>query len=236
MIVSSQYRFLFIHINRTGGTSIEQALRPFANQPRRTAWTRFLTRWRLLRDPQHAFYPPHLTARMAKRWLPDPLFDAYFSAAFIRNPYSWLVALYNAIQTSEGHRYQKRIARMSGFPEYIDWEIRRHKRSQSAFVTDRQGRLMVDFIGRFETLQDDFQKLCAEIGLTPPPLPHAATRRPHADYRTYYDDATREKVARHWRFDIESFGYDFDGLVDPQRLPPRRRQHRSALSFVPGLP
>jgi hypothetical protein len=118
---------------------------------------------------------------------------------------------------------------MSGFPEYVDWEIRRNKRSISRFVTDPDGRLMVDFIGRFENLHNDFNRLCLTIGIAPMELLHAKTQRPHADYRSYYTDETREKVARHWKRDIEAFGYDFDGLIDPLRLPPRRRAPKPEL-------
>jgi hypothetical protein len=223
MILSTQYRFIFIHINRTGGTSITQSLRPYSTQPVRSPWTRFLTRYGLLRNVERANFPPHWTAQKIKQRLPRGLFDDYLTAAFVRNPFSWIVALYNAIEKSNGHRYQARVAGMSGFPKYVDWEIRRNKRSISRFVTDPDGRLMVDFIGRFENLHEDFSRLCQTIGLAPIELPHAATRRPHADYRSYYNDETREKVAHHWKQDIEAFGYNFDGLADPARLPPRQR-------------
>lgn len=228
MILSTRYRFIFIHINRTGGSSISETLRPYGIQPTRTPWTRFLTRYGLIRDIEQSNFPPHLFARDIEKKLSPPVFEAYLSAAFVRNPYSWLVALYNAIQKSEGHRHQRRVAGMSGFPEFVEWEIRRNKRFISRYVTDAEGRLMVDFIGRFENLHVDFDRLRRAIGLDPIELPHAQTRRPHADYRTYYTDAIREKVARHWKTDIESFGYDFDGLVDPERLPPRRRPSKCA--------
>jgi hypothetical protein len=229
MILSTRYRFIFLHINRTGGGSISETLRPFGTHPAHSYWTRFLTRYGLIRNLERANFPPHITARMIEKRFPRGLFETYLSAAFVRNPYSWIVALYNAIQLSKGHRYQSRVARMSGFPEYVDWEIRRNKRSISRFVTDMEGRLMVDFIGRFENLHLDFKRFCQVVGLNSLELLHAKTRRPHADYRTYYNDETREKVAHHWKRDIEGFGYDFDGLIDPHRLPPRRRAPKAEL-------
>jgi hypothetical protein len=101
------------------------------------------------------------------------------------------------------------------FAQYVDWEIARHKRSLSAYMTDKDGSIMVDFVGRFENLHLDFERLCALFGLPALELLHAKTLRPHEDYRSYYDDATREKVARHWKADIDRFGYTFDGLIDP---------------------
>ena len=144
------------------------------------------------------------------------MYDSFLTAAFVRNPWSWLAALYNAVRTSEGHRDQKRVADMS-FAEYLDWEIARNRRSLLRHVADRDGRIMVDFLGRFENLHEDFVRLCRIIGIGPQELPHASTQRPHADYREYYDDATRWKVAEHWARDIETFGYEFDGVTPAGR-------------------
>ena len=43
---------------------------------------------------------------------------------------------------------------------------------QSDFVCDADGRLLMDFVGRFETLQADFDAVCGSIGLPPTPIPH----------------------------------------------------------------
>jgi hypothetical protein len=35
----------------------------------------------------------------------------------------------------------------------------------------------------------------------------------HRDYRSYYDEETKQMVANHWKEDIERFGYTFDGII-----------------------
>ena len=212
MLVSTSHRFVFIHINRTGGTSITQALQPFSvPRPTSRVWRR-VTRYGLLRDPQRMDFPPHTPARVARRRLPGGLYDAYLSAAFVRNPWSWLPALYNAIMKSEGHRHRQRVLRMSGFSDFVDWQVSRGQRTIENYVIDDEGRVMVDFVGRFENLRGDFAELCRRIGVGDLILPHARTRRDHPDYREYYDSATRDKVGEYWKGDIERFGYEFDGV------------------------
>jgi hypothetical protein len=82
---------------------------------------------------------------------------------------------------------------------------------QSDYLIDLHGDLVVDFIGRYERLEEDFAEACRRIGIAQPELAHrrrAADRR--QDYRSYYSDGTAELVARHFARDIERLGYSFD--------------------------
>lgn len=99
---------------------------------------------------------------------------------------------------------------MRGFPEYVDWEIGRGKRRQHPYLLDRDGRWLVDYIGRFERLADDAARIFDAIGVELGPLPRVGqfTRR---DYREFYDESSRRKVETAWARDLELFGYDFDG-------------------------
>ena len=106
-----------------------------------------------------------------------------------------------------------------GFGAYVEWEIRRNKRALHTYLVDRRGDLLVDTVGRFERLEEDADRIFGSLDVELAPLPRVGqfTRR---DYREFYDDATRHKVAGHWACDLELFGYAFDGLVE-DRFPPR---------------
>jgi len=76
--------------------------------------------------------------------------------------------------------------------------------------------LLVDAVGRFESLEEDFSQICRRLGLSAN-LPHA-NRSSHRDYRFYYTDRTIEYVADRCRDDISRFGYAFDDAADQTRL------------------
>ena len=104
----------------------------------------------------------------------------------------------------------------------------RHVMQQSDFVFDEVGNSLVNFVGRFENLHEDFDHVCGEIGLPCGPLRHievsGARRTPLVllkrfldlskqarlpSYRDYYSKRARHLVAERYAADIKNFGYRF---------------------------
>jgi hypothetical protein len=205
-----------LHVPRTGVSSIIAALDDslFVRAPQ-TRVNKVMSRyvWFVRRPVERTAFRVHETARHVRRLLPASEFEDYRKVVFVRNPYSWLVSLYELVLQSPRHRHHRIVSAMPGFSAYVDWEIRRNKRLQYPYLVDRSGRLLVDDVGRFESLAEDAARIFALLGVPLKPLPEVGrfTRR---DYREFYDDATRRKVALHWARDLELFEYDFDGAVD----------------------
>ena len=64
------------------------------------------------------------------------------------------------------------------------------------------------FVGRFETLEEDWARLCEKLSLDVK-LPHRGKRRDPKHYREYYDEETRRMVEEVHAVDLEKYGYSF---------------------------
>jgi len=218
MLLSLRYNFLFVHIAKTGGTSIRDSLW-------RYKWTdpyrlpQFLCS-RLSAMTGHrigAKFPRHAKLIAAKEMLPREVFERLFKFAFVRNPWDLQVSSYHHIRRERPDV----ITHIDSFEAFLRWKFDPARppqyhadmsvELQSDYLIDLHGNSLIDFVGRYEFLHDDFEEACRRIGITCPILPHARKARDRQrDYRAYYNDATAELIAQHYGPDIERFGYRFD--------------------------
>jgi hypothetical protein len=224
MRISYSKQFILLHLPRTGVSSVIAALddelfvraaptRLNKLMSKALPWAPWPT--------QRIYFRAHESARHVRRLVPARIFDGFQKIAFVRNPFSWLVSLYELVLQSPRHRHHSMLAAMNGFSDYVDWEIARNKRLQFHYLADRRGNWLIDWLGRYERLAADAAAIFGAIGVPIEPLPHVGrfTRR---DYREFYAAPTRRKVEAHWARDLELFGYDFEGLIDPDApLEPR---------------
>jgi chondroitin 4-sulfotransferase 11 len=202
MVISDRKRFIFIHIPKTAGMSITRALKQAAPDA-------------LNRLPGVAGGPQpqrHLFAVELRRQIGEKRWPSYFSFAFVRNPWARLVSWYNMCLERPTNRfmlYVKENART--FDDFLllsDDLAQRTRLNQVDYVIDEAGNQIVDFIGRYETISQDFTKICAKLAIRPL-LPHInATSR--VDYRQYYTPTSQRLVAERFRPDIERFDYSFN--------------------------
>ncbi len=205
---SHRHRFVFIHVFKAAGISVRQALEPYAYRPDGSFWRRLRRRLGLAAPEPLAALGPHAFAADVRAALPEKTFRRYFKFAFVRNPWDWQVSWYHYIRQSPSHYLHDVVSRMRDFDEYVTWRVDNDRRLQRDFVVDARGRLLVDFLGRFERLEEDFAAVCAHIGIRGA-LPHSNRSR-HRDYRWYYTDRTRELVELAWAEDVEAFGYRYE--------------------------
>jgi hypothetical protein len=224
MLLAPGQRFLFVHIAKTGGTSVRAAL---ARQRWRDPWywPIFLcARFSHLSGHRLALkLPRHAKIIAAKELLPHAVFQELFKFAFVRNPWDLQVSSYHHIRRERphylgGHHNFSDFLRWKLDPErpyqyHVDTSIER----QSDYLIDLDARPCVDFIGRYEQLDADFAHVCRHLGLHHRPLPHRRRAPDRArDYRHYYSDETAEWIARHFARDIAWFGYQFDPARAPE--------------------
>lgn len=150
--------------------------------------------------------------------------SAYWRFAFVRDPYDRLVSCYSEKIRSDGperlfvngvHRGLLRYGRFKygmSFAEFArevsripDADADPHFRSQSSFLVDGKGELVVDFVGRFESLQEDLSRVASKLNVEME-LPHLLkSKRDGA--AAYYDPITRALVWERYAEDFRLLGY-----------------------------
>lgn len=201
--------FVFVHVPRTAGSSIVRALQPHCLPQNNSMRGRLIYRLRLPALWQQCHFRHHQSMHAINARFPASVRARLLSFAFVRNPYDWLVSLYEYQRQANTHRKHTSIRDMD-FSTYVRHEIARNKRHQWPLLCSPEGQPLIQTVGRYENLQRDFKTICQHLGLTKVTLPHVNHSR-HRSYQDYYDDQLRAAVARHWRTDLNMFGYDFSG-------------------------
>lgn len=204
-MISDAKKFLFIHIQKTGGTSLRTCLKA------------------LIPDlEEYRGYQYHARLSDALRQNPRLRHHEYHTAAFVRNPWDRLVSWYVEMVTNTnagggGNLIRQGVlSRARSFEEFIkycpDLVSRAGRRpfslNQIDYLTNANGDVAVDFVGRFENFEEDAATLIRSLDLPDVRIPHL-NRSQHDGYRAYYTEKTREIVRARFRRDIEEFGYEF---------------------------
>lgn len=216
MLLSLKYNFLFVHIAKTGGTSVRSALSRY--RYRGLYGLPMFIANKLDQVTGHrigAKFPRHAKAIAAKEMLPAELYGGLFKFVFVRNPWDLQVSSFFHIRRER----PEVVAKVDTFEQFIrlkfdperpwNYMLDTSKELQRDYVVDLHGNLIVDFIGHYESLQEDFDAVCERIGVPRVALPHKRKAEGRDDFRRYYNDETAEIVAAHYRPDIETFGYRF---------------------------
>jgi hypothetical protein len=227
-VICHPFKCVFVHVPKTAGQSVEQFF-----------MDRLGLDWKLDREKlllQHNDDPALGTEKLAHLsaseyvscgHLGQPDFSAYFKFGFVRNPWTRILSEYRYRNYFHHRSFKDFIFNKMPKPGFDDKY--RHVMPQYDLLYDQSGNLLVDFVGRFETLQADFDQVCEQLEIKDSRLPH----RNRSDKKSrdlkrksrnvlfmngenqlsgltdFYDDETREAVAEYYRIDIETFGYEF---------------------------
>lgn len=144
-----------------------------------------------------------------------------FVVAFVRNPFDRLVSAFFHLQRGGLNELDRvdadNYTRIYGdnFASFVRNELvseapsalsQIHFRPQRDWLIDQKGQLLVDFLGRFETIEADADRLAEMLGFRANQMPRLNLGR-HAPYYDLYDADTQAIVARAYRKDFEIFGY-----------------------------
>jgi len=217
---------LFVHIPKTAGQSIEQ----YFIDRLGLSWES--DRDHLLlgnnNDPTKGTEKlSHLSAEEYVRcgYIDAAEFDQMYKFSFVRNPWERIVSEYRYRNYFRHRSFRDFLLHRLPAP---DWDDKyRHIMPQYGMLHDQKGRLLVDFVGRFESLQTDFDQVCRQLELQDSQLPHRNPSDKKSrnlkrrlrnwlylngenskdNYLQFYDEETISIVGNLYQKDIEAFGY-----------------------------
>ena len=189
-MINHEHKFIFIHIPRTGGSSIESQFNFFLPSG-----------------------PKHWILNDWKKYLEPEIFDSYFKFSFVRNPWDFIISKYMSSYFSFNNR-GGRIGKKAGktlkyFLEHYKTPKHEHGETFHDYFKPEQ----MDFIGRFENRENDLNYISKKIGLDIDTKTHIKKiqmlDKNKKHYTYYYDEETKQIVAEKYKKDIEYFGYKF---------------------------
>jgi len=193
---------IFIHVPKTGGSSIANV---FSNLPDNVQ-----------RINPYIRLHEHIKAKEIRDIIGSKMWESYYSFAFVRNPWDLMVSCYHWwLQRADIKCFRQdiyNIKAMENFSCFIESKygtkmINECKGNLYNWISD-EGEVIVDYVGKFENLQNDFDQICLNLNMDYIHLPHVnKTKRAH--YRHYYNNKTKKLIAERFYKTIEVFNYEY---------------------------
>ena len=186
---------IFIHIPKVAGTSITKTLGGSRAQRNHLPW--------------YVYY----TANQG-------FFEQSFKFSFVRNPWDRALSAYNYLKAGGNQNSDLRAAKMiseyDGFDDFIInglWEgkFRDHLMfiPQSNFIVNGEQELVVDFLGRFENLEEDFKRVLGLVGINKKLL-RTNSSKAAKNYRCFYQNSRSvEIISQVYIQDVKMFSYQY---------------------------
>jgi len=179
----------------------------------------------------------HLTSKEIINTISKKSWNKYFKFAFVRNPWSRAVSEWSYLCRESRKSFKNHTLKdfllERGFFQDIKFKKgpgnrASHFKDQYSF-THNNYQLALDFVGKFENYEKDFEKFCNINSLELGKVPHfnegfrirsnylRKSQKPSKKlilpedkkYRMYYSPETKKIVAEKYARDIETFEYEF---------------------------
>ncbi len=206
MLVSHDYKFIYIKPKKVAGSSIQAYLARYCENGINYD-----------RDPKS-----HMKASKVKEIVGDEIWNSYLKITSVRNPWDKTVSLYHWRRRKRPfYIHLRRIlrgwpwhspARRYDFPEFVKVMYQNGTLNEDKAITRIEDKLPDYYFIRFEHMHDDLEKLCEKLGVTynPDDMPQKKVgHRKDKGYEQYFNDETKEYVRLAYEEEIERFGYSY---------------------------
>lgn len=215
-MICRELNLLFVHVPKTAGQAMEEYFLNLLGMDWKKEKAKMLcrkNRWPWKGPTRLA----HLTAQeyLKYGYLNEEDFEGLFKCVFVRNPWARLVSEFEYAGHAEKGDFKSwllerfpTIKEERGFFRSGDY---RHVMPQTDYILDVKGEVMVDFVGKFENIAEDFSEVCRRMEIKSEPLPKKNVGKKKRHYSEYYEEKTRKFVSEKYALEIEMFDYSYEG-------------------------
>jgi hypothetical protein len=211
LVISKKNKLIFFHIPKNAGTSVSSAL--LKNESYYYPWVITSKILRKFKKTDNFFFDnfqqkihlfsSHETVKKIEEDISAEIFDNFFKFAVVRNPYSRFVSRYNYLKLTNNLKEYN-------FNEFLKNHVKKSliTDKQYKFLLNKNKKIGVDKILKFENINEEIFQLSKKINLNPAKFKqlNASTKD---NYRDYYDDNTKKIVEDFCKEDLEFFNYSF---------------------------
>ena len=202
MIISHKHKFIFIHTNKCAGTSIEVSLASVCGTDDiigPVTLENLPTDYKHPENYDEGKFEDTMKAEDIKSNIPIDCWEKYTKFSVVRNPWERMVSAWF---------WQTRNDNRDLFTFLSQQVLRPISLSEQLTVDDS---ICTDFLIRYESLNNDYEKVCKLLNINPKDLPHANSgyKPTGVHYTNYYDENTKNIIKDRFSDDIDNFNYKF---------------------------
>lgn len=217
MIISYKHKSIFFHNPKTAGSTINHRFFIDGQCEHDVNHAKVPFIYPFLSDSNRHFSPNDYHNKLFHDPFAVEVFDTFFTFSFVRNPYDKLLSLYCYLQQKPWGNREKFVKNHPDFKGwvrtlFIQYKSEKHHnpsaiQGQSQW-THRDGKQVVDFVGRFEDFENEFKIIADRIGLKYEQSTKSNITK-HSKYQDYYDEVTKQRAYKMFEEDLDLYKYTF---------------------------